>query len=352
MQERHISVSLVSNPKNIYYFTGVLVDAALPQAFAMSESGKSLMISNQNPPAAAADRVDTYTAYALDRVFNRETMESEVDKLMRDWVAPQPGVAGLEFEFATFGISETLRTRNHLNLTPLVTELRRHKDADELECLRGVISLAEAGYAALKNRLAPGMTEFEAYVVMQEGMIRHAKTSVNLKGDFAAGVRGINEGGAPTSRRIASGDLYILDISPEYEGYACDLCRTFAVGKPAALQQKAWEHVREAHRIAERIMRPGARGSEVYREIRNHLEKFAPTKGSFNHHAGHGVGMDAWEIPWLTPGSPDVIREGDVVACEPGIYGENLQGGIRLERNYLVEKDAVRALDEFPLELV
>jgi Xaa-Pro aminopeptidase len=61
--------------------------------------------------------------------------------------------------------------------------------------------------------------------------------------------------------------------------------------------------------------------------------------------------MDAWEYPWLTPGSSQEVREGDVIACEPGLYCEKLGGGFRLEHNYLIGKDGATPLDNFPLDL-
>jgi Xaa-Pro aminopeptidase/Xaa-Pro dipeptidase len=61
--------------------------------------------------------------------------------------------------------------------------------------------------------------------------------------------------------------------------------------------------------------------------------------------------MDAWEFPWLTPGSDQVIQEGEVISCEPGLYAKALEGGIRLEHNYLVGKEGVSPLDTFALDL-
>ena len=90
---------------------------------------------------------------------------------------------------------------------------------------------------------------------------------------------------------------------------------------------------------------------EVYEAIKAHLEKFEGAQGSFWHHAGHGVGLNGWELPWLTPGSEDTIMDREVLACEPGLYSDAMQGGIRLEHNYLVTPEGVTALDRFPMSL-
>jgi Xaa-Pro aminopeptidase len=42
---------------------------------------------------------------------------------------------------------------------------------------------------------------------------------------------------------------------------------------------------------------------------------------------------------------------GDVFTAEPGLYGEDLRGGIRLEENYVVTATGVEKLTDFGLEL-
>lgn len=357
MEEHELELIVLANPKTIYYLSGALVDPCRPHVFALRASGRSLLVTNEPPGNAAADEVRLYTAYTLERPFSRSTMDEELDGLVCNALSGIPvgaGSVGLEYEFIDFRLGEVIRGMSPLdprNITPLLDEMRRRKDPDEIECMRATVRIVEAAYAAVKARLAPGMTEYEAYNIVQEAMVNEARTSIDLKGDFACGTRAINGGGPPTDYRLRSGDLYILDLFPSYEGYNCDLTRTFVVGSPNALQQDAWAHVMEAHCLAREIIRPGVPGRHVYHEIRAHLDKFAPAKGSFTHHAGHGLGMDGWEFPWLTPGSDQVIQEGEALACEPALYADALQGGIRLEHNYVVGKDGIAPLDNFPMDL-
>jgi Xaa-Pro aminopeptidase len=347
MEEHKLDIVVLANPKTVYYFTGALVDASLPQAFVLTASGKSLLVTNQQPLQAAADRVVTYTGYTPKRVFSRTTMNEELAEHVRQEAGK--GAAGVEFEFVPYGLGALFPRA--VNITPALSEMRRRKDSDEIECMKRTAALVEAGYAAIKARLEPGMTEYQAHTIIYEAIVNEAQTSVELKGDFACGTRAISGGGPPANRKVQKGDLYILDLFPIYEGYMCDLCRAFCVGKPSQIQQEAWAHVLRAHDIAQKVIRPGATGRAVYEEIRAHLDSFEPAKGSFWHHAGHGVGMDGWEIPWLNPGSDESILDGEIIACEPGLYAEALQGGIRLEHNYLVGKDGVTPLDTFPMDL-
>ena len=61
--------------------------------------------------------------------------------------------------------------------------------------------------------------------------------------------------------------------------------------------------------------------------------------------------MDGWEQPWLNAGSGQTFVEGEVIACEPGLYSEALRGGIRLKHNYVVTRNGPVPIDTFPMNL-
>jgi Xaa-Pro dipeptidase len=351
LSEQRLDAAILSNPKAVYYFTGALLDPSRPHAFVVTASGKSLLATNTGPAQSAAEQLAVYTGYTLERAFGMHTMSREMSDSICNFLGQGGRRIGADLEYMPVVLQQALGEREFINLTPMLDEMRRKKDADEIESIRATIALTEVGYGAIKHRLEPGMTEYQAFSIMSEAMVNRAETAVVLLGDFACGVRGITEGGPPTARKVQAGDLYILDIFPSYEGYVCDLCRTFVAGGPSQLQQDAWDHVMGGHRVAERVLRPGVKARDVYLELRAYLESFGPARGSFKHHAGHGLGMNAWEFPWLTPGSDQVIQDGEVIAYEPGLYSEEMRGGIRLEHNYLVTKGGVTALDSFPMEL-
>jgi Xaa-Pro aminopeptidase len=284
-------------------------------------------------------------------------VDEELDGRVCQAVKGIPAGAGsvaLEYEFIDFRLGTVLRAfseQRPRNITPVLDDMRRVKDADEVECIRAVTVLVEAAFAAIKARLEPGMTEYQAHTVVYEAMVNQAQTSVELKGDFASGPRAIADGGPPTARRVRPGELYIFDLHPTYQGYRCDLTRTFVAGVPSPLQLDAWAHVRETHRLAQNWLRPGTPTRVVYQEVRAHLDRFAALKSAAVHHAGHGIGLEAWESPWLAPGSDQVLQEGEVIAFEPALYAPELLGGVRLERNYVLGAEGPTPLDTFPMEL-
>lgn len=204
MERERLDLVVLANPKTIYYFSGALTDPQWPQAFALEASGASLLITNQEPKQAAADRVRVYTGYTIERPFHRATMMEEAVALLREGIGK--GTAGWEHDFAPCALSG-IGGGSTVDITPAIDDLRRIKDPDEIESIRDTIRLTEAGYAAVRGRIEPGMTEFQVYSMFHEALVRHAQTSVDLRGDFACGTRAIRGGGPPTARKVAAGDL-------------------------------------------------------------------------------------------------------------------------------------------------
>ncbi|MBR0278211.1 MAG: M24 family metallopeptidase, partial [Clostridia bacterium] len=60
--------------------------------------------------------------------------------------------------------------------------------------------------------------------------------------------------------------------------------------------------------------------------------------GNFNHALGHGVGLEIHELPNLSYKSNAILKEGNIVTVEPGIYIENFCG-IRIEDMVLVTEN-------------
>jgi Xaa-Pro aminopeptidase len=147
---------------------------------------------------------------------------------------------------------------------------------------------------------------------------------------------------------MAEGELVPLDLSVIVRGYSSDLCRTFCVGgKPTAAQTEARQRVAAALSFVEETVKPGVSCRRIYLDVAEMLRK---SDWAFPHHLGHGIGLSAHEGPRLNPNWDDSFQEGDVFAAEPGLYGEGLRGGVRLENDYVVNADGVRSLSSFPLD--
>ena len=117
------------------------------------------------------------------------------------------------------------------------------------------------------------------------------------------------------------------------------------VGVPNAKQIEVYDLLRRALEAGKEKLRPGIRARDVYQQVYEFIAR-AGYGAHFPHHAGHGVGLNAPEAPFLIPGSDEVLEEGMVVTLEPGIYLPGF-GGLRMEDDYLITSDAPRVLSHF-----
>ena len=227
-------------------------------------------------------------------------------------------------------------------IDPVLWQLRRRKYPDELALLQTAIRCTEAMYARARAIIAPGVLEIDVFNEMHAVAVKTAgePLTTNLGNDFTCG----GGGGPPRPNRAAQpGELYILDLGPCYRGYFADNCRTFPVsGELTESQRRAFDHVQSCFPVIERLAKPGARCRDIYNAVIAHLTKSAGQ--AFDHHLGHGIGLQPHEYPHLNPKWDDVLMEGELFAAEPALYSPDLRSGLRIENNYLVTATGVERL--------
>ncbi|HVF09330.1 MAG TPA: M24 family metallopeptidase [Abditibacteriaceae bacterium] len=213
--------------------------------------------------------------------------------------------------------------------------------------IRRAIAACEAAYGRAREILEPGISEVQVYSAMLAAATEVVGESIGEMGnDFQAGALG----GLPRRHRVEAGELIPLDVSVVVRGYNCDLCRTFAVNRrPTAAQTKCHELVMAASARLESTAGPGVSCRKLYQEI--HAQLDGQNGWSFPHHLGHGIGLAPHEAPRLNPHWDDRLEAGDVITFEPGLYADELRGGIRIEQDYLVTENGLERLSHFPTDL-
>ena len=141
--------------------------------------------------------------------------------------------------------------------------------------------------------------------------------------------------------------------------YWTGLTRTVFKGEPSAELKKMYGVVLKAQEHGIEMTRPGIDGKEIYDWTIKYFEnagypsdlKKRPMEGFF-HGVGHGVGIDIHEPPSIGRVSR-ILREGNVVTVETGLYYQRLRGhipvgGIRIEDMILITKNGCRNFTKFP----
>jgi Xaa-Pro aminopeptidase len=241
-----------------------------------------------------------------------------------------------------------LDDRDAVPLDRVIDGMRRHKQPDEVEIISTAVAVNEAGYRALAAEVRPGLLETEAFAIFQKAV---TVAGGDLVGEMGNDFRGGHPGGRPRSVPLVEGDLLPVDAGAVVRNYYSDMCRTFAVaGTRSALKDQAFDCVAQALLKAESLVRPGVRCVDVFDEI----SAFLNTRRSgwrFDHHLGHGIGLEPVEAPFINEASHDVFEEGDVFTLEPGLYGDDLRAGVRLEQDYAFDRGTLRRLSRLPLDM-
>lgn len=349
LEERKLDAVVLGSTPHVYYFTAHLPFWLHHVGFVLFADGRSALIAAGAPKTqVASDSVTTYEA-TWNGTQRQEQPLTVAALLLERLVAGGATRIAIDTSAISTALAVTLEGEAQC-IDPELWQLRRRKDPDELALMRVAIDCTRAMYERARQIVQPGIPEIEVFTELHAVAVRVAgePLSAHLGNDYACGA----PGGPPRKDRTAqSGELYILDLGPAYRGYFSDNCRTIAVNrKPTDEQMRAWESVTSAHAIVDRMARPGVRCRDIYDAVDQHYRD--ATGKPFPHHLGHGVGLQPHEFPHLNPKWDDVLMEGEVFTAEPGLYGPELKGGLRIENQYLVTPDGVTNLTPFPTDLV
>jgi len=232
----------------------------------------------------------------------------------------------------------------------LVWELREVKDETEIRCMRKAAELTDEGMKIAFETIKAGLREYELAAEMEYAMRRLGSGGVAFDTIVASGVRSAFPHGGCTDRKIQKGDLVVIDVGATYQHYRVDLTRTMTIRKPSPKQAKIYEVVREAQERAFQSVRTGVRARDADAAARSFIEEGGYGE-YFVHGLGHGVGLEIHEPPTLGLESKEVLKAGNVITVEPGIYIINF-GGVRVEDTVLVHEDKAEKLTKAAYELM
>lgn len=354
---------VVGHPAHLVYFANYVPS---PFEFRTNESAALLVLEPGGATLVADSLLDPFTGTAHVEAVDsynwydgQQPTEPRPAKLVEATLKRLNQIHGTRFgiELASVpaGVVEGLRASRPgveiVDLSAVIRPLRRSKDADEVATLRRVMQAGEAGHAAALAEVKPGMTELDAYLMVQNAAIRFLGERAVVYGDFASGPRtATDKGGPPTDRVIEPGDLLLLDFSVASGGYRSDFTNTFTVkGEPTPEQTRLFDACAAALAVAEAHLKPGTICKDVDAAVRAHFAKLG-LLDAFPHHTGHGIGLGHPEPPYFVPNSDEVLVVGDVVTVEPGLYVEGI-GGIRVERDYLITASGFETLSNHRITL-
>jgi Xaa-Pro dipeptidase len=339
--ERGLDAVVVTNPASISYLTG-FDPLALERLFAVvvGPDGGGFVVPRLDEEAARASGTPL-PVVGYDAASDGFAELHEVLDGAR--------VLGVEEDHLPF--ARVLRLRE-LGTDPrpageLLTDLRARKDGEELARIRRACDLVTEVMERMFRELRPGDVEQAVNARVAYELAQAGATEAHPLVLF--GANAANPHGKPSERTLEVGDVICADISARVGGYWGDLTRCGTVGPPSDWAQKAWAVVADAQAKALAVCRAGTPARDVDAAQREVVEA-APELGACLHGAGHAMGAEIHEPPFLVPRTAAPLEAGNVLTIEPGLYLTGV-GGIRLEDDVAVTDGEPEFLSSQPLEL-
>jgi Xaa-Pro aminopeptidase len=242
----------------------------------------------------------------------------------------------------------------YLNLKdvyPLMTKMRLVKDEQEIEEIRKAIHTTNLGILQMMKSAKPGMNEMTlegifAFVLAQSLCHNTAFDTIAAGGERAT-ILHYHDNNQP----VNGGELFLCDLGATSNYYCADISRTFPIsGKFTERQKEIYQIVRNAQKIVENGAKPGVKLKELNQAVINYYKEELPKHGLneevteyYFHSCGHHLGLDTHDIDG---GLGAVLKEGNVITNEPGLYISAEGIGIRIEDDLLITADGCEVLSK------
>lgn len=227
-------------------------------------------------------------------------------------------------------------------LSEFLDELRSVKSDYEIECIEKAQRIAERAFSETLNFIKPDVNEREIAARLEYSMKLLGSEKESFDTIVVSGNKSAMPHGVPDGNLIKKGDFVTMDFGATYNGYHSDMTRTVAVGFATDKMHEVYQTVLKANLEAEKAVKAGVKCSEVDRVARDVIEQKGYGK-YFTHSLGHSVGLLIHESPSLSPKSQAVLKAGNVITDEPGIYIDN-EFGVRIEDMLVVTENGSKNL--------
>ncbi|MGM7682118.1 M24 family metallopeptidase [Cytobacillus sp. Hm23] len=350
LTEQDISMCFVTNPSNVFYYSGFLSDP--------HERLLALLVFQQEEPILVCPQMETqqvkdagwtyeiigyndtdnpweFIATAIaKRKINTHSLAVEKDHL---------NVSRLELLQSLYPNASFIRAEEKLNT------LRMLKDSKEIDILRQAAELADYGIEVGVSEIKEGKTEMEILATIEYELKKKGIQQMSFQTMVLTGKKTASPHGNPSTDKIQQGDFILFDLGVVVDGYCSDITRTVALGNISDQQQQIYETVLKAELAALEASKPGVEVGKVDKTARDIITS-AGYGEYFTHRIGHGLGIEVHEYPSMSATNNMLLQPGMVYTIEPGIYIPEI-GGVRIEDDVVITENGIDTLTKFPKEL-
>lgn len=242
------------------------------------------------------------------------------------------------------GLQSKHPARRIVDATAAVLALRGSKSPAEFDRLRIAAEISARGHLAAMRLITPGVGEWEIQAAAEHVWRREGADGPGYTSIVGSGPNSTVLHYNASSRVAQAGELVVMDMAAEFDGYSADITRTVPVsGRFTEAQRAIYTLVLQAQLAAEREVRAGAAARAMTDSsnavLRNGLARLGLTEGPlatydcstgarprqcsqlslyYMHGLGHGIGLDVHDPDQFY--ETGIIDVGSAFTIEPGVY--------------------------------
>lgn len=325
IEERGVDALLIKGKNNKRYIG------------ALTGSGVYVLITKEQKyqilDGRYTDEADKKTSGFIKRVVSQGSYIENIIELLEEM-----NIKNIAIESQAMSIQEyILLDKAGFNINLITNELgkvRAIKSKEEIELIKKACEITDEVFSEVISEIKEGMTELEVSALLQYHALKKGASGMSFEPIVVSGERGAMPHGRPTTKKLKKNEAITIDFGVVYQGYQSDMTRTISIGKPPKIIQEIYDVVLKAQLSAIESIKEGMKASDIDKVARQIIEKHG-FGDYFNHGLGHGIGLGDGEVPTLNQRSDDILTEGMVMSCEPGIYIPDV-GGVRIEDDIVI----------------
>ena len=238
---------------------------------------------------------------------------------------------------------------SYKNASECVDGARRIKDGEEKEKMILASRLNDEAMGRFRGLIKEGVTELEVAAGMC-AIYKELGTEGPSFGPLVSfGANAAIGHHKPDGTVLKDGDCVLFDVGCKKDSYCSDMTRTFFYKSASEKGREVYEIVKKANLAAQAAMKPGMKFCEIDKVARDIITE-AGYGPYFTHRLGHCIGIEVHDAGDVSSANQDVVQEGMIFSCEPGIY---LPGelGVRIEDLMLITADGAVSLNRDSKEM-
>lgn len=224
----------------------------------------------------------------------------------------------------------------------IIENLRKVKTEEEIKIIKEAYVITNKLWDHIKKFVKVNMKESDIVLEMYNFILKNGGTGFSFNPIIASGLNSTKPHAGWTDKVIEDGDVITLDFGIKYKNYCTDVTKNIAVGNVDEKLLLAYDLCYQTNQKATTLIKEGASTAEIDLISRKIIED-AGFGEYYNHSLGHGIGLQIHEQPALSSKRNSILKAGEIVTIEPGIYLPNI-GGIRVESAGIVTKEGVEIL--------